>query len=64
VEDVNLVSSGQRVISINITADYAISERLVFRAFFEKSINKPFVSSQYPTSFTNAGVSVRFTLAP
>ncbi|MDZ7742343.1 MAG: cell surface protein SprA [Bacteroidota bacterium] len=61
-EDVNQVSAGQKVISINTTADYQINQRFNIRLFFDKVINNPFVSNQYRNSTTNAGISIRFTL--
>ncbi|MEA3477682.1 MAG: cell surface protein SprA, partial [Bacteroidota bacterium] len=48
-ENLSQVSAGQRVISINTSADYALSDKLMFRFFFDKIINSPFVSSQYRT---------------
>ncbi|MCF8228268.1 MAG: cell surface protein SprA [Bacteroidales bacterium] len=61
-EDINQVSAGQKVISINTTADYQINQRFNIRLFFDKVINNPFVSNQYRNSTTNAGLSIRFTL--
>ncbi|MEI6766752.1 MAG: cell surface protein SprA [Bacteroidota bacterium] len=63
VENMDQVSAGQKVMSINVSADYQISEKFNIRLFFDKIINNPFVSSQYPNSNTNAGLSLRFTLA-
>ncbi|MBU1719523.1 MAG: cell surface protein SprA, partial [Bacteroidetes bacterium] len=63
VEDVNQISSGQRIITINTSADYMINQRFSIRLFFDKIITNPFVSSQFPNSNTNAGISLRFTLA-
>lgn len=63
VEDYDQISAGQRVISINISADYQVSPKFTIRAFFDKVINNPFVSSQFPNSNTNAGISLRFSLA-
>jgi cell surface protein SprA len=62
-EDVNQVSTGQRVISINTSADYTVNQRLNIRVFFDKVINNPYVSSQYRNSTTNGGITMRFTLA-
>lgn len=61
-EDVNQVSAGQKVVSINTSADYMINSRFNIRLFFDKVINNPYVSNQYRNSTTNAGVSVRFAL--
>ncbi len=63
IENSDQISSGQQVISINLSTDYMISEQFTIRAFFDKIINNPFVSSQYKNSNTNAGISIRFTLA-
>lgn len=63
IEDVDQISAGQKVISINTSADYMINTRFQIRLFYDMIINNPFVSSQFPNSNTNAGVSLRFTLA-
>lgn len=63
VEDVNQVSTGQRIITINNSADYVINQRFTIRLFFDKIITTPFVSSQFPNANTNAGISIKFTLA-
>ena len=63
VQDINEISSGQRVISINTSADYMISQKFTIKLFFDKIINNPFVSNQFPNSNTNAGISLRFSLS-
>jgi cell surface protein SprA len=62
VENINQVSTGQRVISINTSAEYLINEKFTIKFFFDKIITNPFVSSQFPNATTNAGFSLRFTL--
>lgn len=62
-EAVNQISAGQRIISINASIDYALSQKLNARLFFDKIINSPYVSNQYRTSTTNAGLSLRFSLS-
>ncbi len=62
-QNVNQISAGQQVISLNFSADYMLNERFTLRAFFDKVINNPFISSSFPNSTTNAGISVRFSLA-
>lgn len=61
--DVNQISQGQQVISINTSADYMLSTRFKIRVFFDKVINNPFISSSFPQSTTNAGLSLTFSLA-
>ena len=63
VEDMDQVSSGGQIMSINFSADYQISEKLNFRLFYDHIINNPYVSSQYPNTNINGGISLRFTLA-
>ncbi len=63
VENQDQVSAGGQILSINISADYQISEKFNIRAFYDHIINTPYVSSQYPNSNINGGISLRFTLA-
>ncbi len=63
IENVDQISAGQRVISINVSADYQLSSKFTVRAFYDQVLNKPFVSNQFPNSNINSGISVRFTLA-
>jgi cell surface protein SprA len=62
-EDVDQITAGQRVLKININLDYVLSDRFNLRLFFDRIVNKPFVSLSYPTANTNIGFSIRFTLA-
>ena len=59
----NLISSGQKIFSINSSADYMINQRFNVRLFFEKTINNPYTSNQFRNSTTRGGISLRFTLA-
>ncbi|NVO04237.1 MAG: cell surface protein SprA, partial [Bacteroidetes bacterium] len=63
VENIDQISTGQQIISINVSGDYKLSERFNIRLFYDEIITNPFVSSQYPNSNINAGISLRFTLA-
>jgi cell surface protein SprA len=62
-EQYDQISAGQKVYTINASADYQLNERFTLRLFFDRIMNKPYISSQYPNSNTNAGISVRFSLA-
>jgi cell surface protein SprA len=62
-EDINQVSAGQKIVSINTSIDYQLSQNLSIRFFFDKIVNNPFVSNQYKNSTTNGGISLRFSLA-
>jgi cell surface protein SprA len=62
-EAINQISTGNRMVSINSSADYVINQRFNVRLFFDKTITNPKVSNQFNNSTTNAGISLRFTLA-
>lgn len=61
-EAIDQVSAGQRILSLNFSADYMVSQNLTARAFFERSSTTPFISNQFPNSTTFAGLSLKFTL--
>ncbi len=61
-QDINQISVGQQVTSINFSADYNLSVRFNVRFYFDKIINSPYVSNQYRTSNTKGGIALRFTL--
>jgi len=61
--DLDQISAGQNVWSINTSADYMLSQSLTIRLFFDKIINNPFLPSQFRNSTTNGGISLRFSLA-
>jgi len=63
VENVNQLTAGQTIFTLKFTADYIISKSLNVRLFFDKVINTPFISTTFPTSNTNAGISLRFSLS-
>ncbi|MGB3947457.1 MAG: cell surface protein SprA, partial [Bacteroidia bacterium] len=63
VEEVSQATGGTNIISIKLSADYVISERINVRLFYDRIINKPVVSNSFPTSNTNAGLSLRLTLS-
>jgi cell surface protein SprA len=62
-QELEQISTGQRVISINTSIDYMLSNSISLRLFFDKIINNPFVSNQYRNSTTRGGISLRFSLA-
>ncbi len=63
-EEVNQASAGQRIFSINTSADYQMNRNLTLRLFYDQQmLTKPYVGGQYPNSTINSGISIRFTLA-
>lgn len=63
VEGVNQPTAGQKLTTIKFSADYVLSPRFNIRAFYDRIITKPVISSSFPTDNTNAGIALRFTLA-
>ena len=63
-EETNQLTSGQKNMAIKFTADYVLNERFNLRFYYDQVINRPKVSSAYPSSNTKIGISVRFTLIP
>lgn len=62
-EQFTQATSGTDIVTIKVSADYTMSRSLTVRAFYDKVINKPLITSAgYPTSNTNFGISLKFTL--
>lgn len=58
-------TSGIRTTAISFSADYTLSQSITIRAFFDKTIYRPLVSSgSYPTSTTSSGMSILFNMNP
>jgi cell surface protein SprA len=62
IEDVNQPVVGQKVFAIGASADYILSDRFNLQIFADHTMNNPFVASTFPTSNTNFGFSLKFTL--
>ncbi len=62
VEDVNQPVVGQKVLTIGTSADYVLSDRFNLQIFADHSRTNPFVANTFPTSNTNFGFSLKFTL--
>ncbi|MBQ4914000.1 cell surface protein SprA [Maribacter sp. MMG018] len=58
--DNNQVTSGQNLLSIKFTADYALSKQLNALFFYDHSFSKFAVSTAYPQTTINAGFTLRY----
>ena len=57
-------TSGNRSFNYSFTADYAYSKMLTFSFYFDRQKAIPLISTtSYPTSTTDFGVSMKFSLA-
>ncbi|MDR0872784.1 MAG: cell surface protein SprA [Prevotellaceae bacterium] len=55
-------NSGNKTLSVRFTADYVFSSKLNFRFFFNYQSNKPLITTSYPISTVDAGLSIKFLL--
>ena len=55
-------TSGNTAVSINFSADYQFSKMLNFKFYWQKQINKPLISTSYPTVNTDFGFTLSFSL--
>lgn len=63
-EQLTQATSGNLAKTISFSADYGLSRALTVRAFYDIQINNPLVSSaSFPTTNSNYGISLRFSLA-
>jgi cell surface protein SprA len=62
VEELNVLTAGQNILSIKTSADYQMSDKLIIRFFCDRVMTNPLVSSSFKTANTNAGLSLRFLL--
>jgi len=61
-EDIAQISAGRKMFTLNGSADYSVSQRFNLRFYFNKNVNNPYISTQFPTSNTEGGISMTFTL--
>ncbi|MDQ3190245.1 MAG: cell surface protein SprA [Bacteroidota bacterium] len=56
-------TGGQTIVSLKIAADYVLNSRVNLRLFYDKILTSPVITTSFPSSNTNAGISLRFTLS-
>ena len=61
-ENVDQLTAGEKVMSIKVSADYTFNNRLNLRIFYDRKVDTPYLSLSYPTTNTNFGLSIRYTL--
>ena len=60
-QNVSQISSGSEVWMAEISAEYALTQSLTARLFFQTNINTPYISNAYPNSTTKGGLTIRFS---
>ena len=61
-ENVDQLTAREKVMSIKVSADYTFNNRLNLRLFYDRKVDTPYLSLSYPTTNTNFGLSIRYTL--
>lgn len=61
-ENLTQASSGNKMLTLKIIADYVFSSKVNIQAFYDRQISTPLISSSFPVSATNFGVSFKFML--
>ncbi len=61
-EDNNQVTGGQRLLSLKLYADYAVSKSLTASFYFDQSSSSYAISTTYPRLSVSTGLSVRYIL--
>ncbi|MFK8044484.1 MAG: cell surface protein SprA [Crocinitomicaceae bacterium] len=62
-ENTQVVSAGQDSYSIRSSVDYNLGKNLNVRAYFDRTVNTPALSTAFPSANTRAGIALRFNLA-
>src|ERR1019366_7108231 len=61
-EENSQLTGGSNIISIKLSADYIINDKMNIRFFYDRILNKPVTSNSFATTNTNAGLSLRLSL--
>ena len=61
-ENLTQASSGNKLFSLKIIADYVFSSKVNIQMFFDRQMTTPLISTTFPVSSTNFGVSFKFML--
>lgn len=62
-ENFTQATTGLTIFTLRLSADYTMSRALTVKAFYDRILNKPLISSTaYPTTNSNFGISLKFTL--
>ena len=62
IDENGQTTSGGLITAIKLSGDYKVSAKVTARAFYDQTINTPYIQSSFPSSTTKGGVSIRFTL--
>ena len=61
-ENITQASNGNKMFTLKVIADYVFSSKVNIQLFFDRQMSTPLISSSFPVSSTNFGVSFKFML--
>jgi cell surface protein SprA len=61
-ENITQASSGNKLFTLKVIADYVFSSKVNIQLFYNKQMSTPLISSSYPVSSSDFGVSFKFML--
>ena len=61
-QDNNQVTGGQRLLSLKLFADYAVSKNLIASFYFDQSSSRYAISTTFPRQSVSSGLSIRYVL--
>lgn len=61
-ENVTQASSGNKVIAVKFAADYVLSSKINLQLYYDHQGTTPLISSSFPISSDNAGISIKLML--
>ena len=61
-ENLTQASNGNKLFSLKIIADYVFSSKVNIQMFFDRQMTTPLISTTFPVSSTNFGLSFKFML--
>lgn len=62
IDNITQASSGNKIVTARFTADYVFSAKVNLQMFFDRQMTSPLVSTSFPVSSTNFGISFKFML--
>jgi len=62
-QNIGITSRGQKVLRISPSIDYIVNPKLTLHLFYDRQQTIPYVSSSYPITTTQAGITLRFIFA-
>lgn len=61
-ENLTQASSGSKLVTLKIMGDYVFSSKVNIQLFYDRQLSRPLISSSFPVTATNFGLSFKFML--